>query len=103
MKLQADIASIQSQPSASILPVNQFRITKQDTEHDFSYDFMFAEYARGSTSVFLFEPYVERCHQVRNIDAFLTSIRKVEAQISDVTLIRMVHNPSLHHPVNQKL
>ena len=87
-KLQADLASMQSQPAASILPVNQFRLTQQDTEHDFPYDLLFAEYARGSTSAVLSEPYVERCHQMANIDAFLTSITKIEARISDVTLIK---------------
>ena len=86
-KLQADLASMQSQPAASILPVNQFRLTQQDTEHDFPYDLLFAEYARGSTSAVLSEPYVERSHQVTNVDAFLTSITRVEPRISDVTLI----------------
>ena len=78
----------------AILPVNQFCLTKQDTEHDFSYDLS------TPADPLLFEPYVERCLQVTNSDAFLTSITKVEARISDVTLIT---SPGKSEAVNSYL
>ena len=56
---------------------------------DYSYERRFADYARGSTSAELSEPYVEKPHQVTNVDAFIRCITSAEPRLTSITLITL--------------
>ena len=88
-KLEAEVAKMQTEPSLASVPVNHFRLTKNDDDKDYSYEVLFADYARGSSSVVISEPYVERPHQVTNIDAFIRCITSSEPRLTSITLITL--------------
>ena len=77
-KLEAEVARMQTEPQQATVPVNHFRLTRNDDETQYSYEILYADYARGSTSVAISEPYVEKPHQVTNIDAFIHCITFAE-------------------------
>ena len=58
-KLEAEVAKMQTEPQLTTVPVNHFRLTRNDDDVDYSYDRLYADYARESTSVETSEPYVE--------------------------------------------
>ena len=86
-KLEAEVAKMQTEPSLASVPVNHFRLTKNDDDKDYSYEVLFADYARGSSSVVISEPYVERPHQVTNVDAFIRCVTSSEPRLTSITLI----------------
>ena len=88
-KLEAEVAKMQTEPSLASVPVNHFRLTKNDDDKDYSYEVLFADYARGSTSVVISEPYVERPHQVTNVDAFIRCVNSSEPRLTSITLITL--------------
>ena len=88
-KLEAEVARMQTEPQQATVPVNHFRLTRNDDETQYSYEILYADYARGSTSVAISEPYVEKPHQVTNIDAFIRCITSAEPRLTSITLITL--------------
>ena len=88
-KLEAEVAKMQTEPQLTTVPVNHFRLTRNDDDMDYSYDRLYADYARGATSVEISEPYVERPHQVTNVDAFIRCITSAEPRLTSITLITL--------------
>ena len=88
-QLEAEVAKMQTEPLLSTVPVNHFRLSKNDDETVYSYETLFADYARGSSSVTISEPYVERPHQVTNVDAFIRCITSAEPRLNSITLITL--------------
>ena len=88
-KLEAEVAKMQTEPQLTTVPVNHFRLTRNDDDVDYSYDRLYADYARGATSVEISEPYVERPHQVTNVDAFIRCITSAEPRLTSITLITL--------------
>ena len=88
-KLEAEVAKMQTEPQLATVPVNHFRLTKNDDETEYSYERLYADYTRGATSVAISEPYVERPHQVTNIYAFIQCITSAEPRLTSITLITL--------------
>ena len=88
-KLEAEVARMQTEPQQATVPVNHFRLTRNDDETQYSYEILYADYARGSTSVAISEPYVEKPHQVTNIDTFIRCMTSAEPRLSSITLITL--------------
>jgi hypothetical protein len=88
-KLEAEVAKMQTEPPLATVPVNHFRLTRNDDEMEYSYGMLYADYARGSTSATISEPYVEKPHQVKNIDAFIRCVTSAEPRLASFTLITL--------------
>ena len=88
-KLEAEVARMQTEPQQATVPVNHFRLTRNDDETQYSYEILYADYARGSTSVAISEPYVEKPHQVTNIDSLIRCMTSAEPRLSSITLITL--------------
>lgn len=69
-------------PDFHPLQPNQFII--RDNQTGVSYDSLFAPYLRGATEVVLYDPFIHRGHQLRNLAEFVRSV--VRAKSEDVEL-----------------
>ena len=80
---------MQAEPPLATVPVNHFLFTRNDDETEYSYGMLCADYARGSTSAAISEPYVEKPQQVTNIDEFIRCVSSAEPRLTSFALITL--------------